>query len=351
MNDDSDIVRMLTNQVERLFQQSLDREAIDIAEKGKWPADLWQASVDMGLPLLLVPEEQGGSGLSWVAAISLFKLLGHYAVPLPVGETVLAAKWLADAGLEIPDGPLTIAPASSNGNGSLISVPWARNASHLVSVTVQDGVARTDCIALSADAVTMNCNIGRDPRDTVTVSGSMITQSASRQITGENPAMIDGALLRAGQMAGALQSVTAMAAEYANVRAQFGRPISKFQAVQQSLAQLASEAAAAAVAAMAAAAARDGGSAYFEIAVAKVRTGQAAGVGSALSHQTHGAIGFTDEHQLHYLTRRLLSWRSEFGSERYWARALGRHVLDSSSDTWSLIVDPAACNRVSHTLT
>ena len=43
--------------------------------------------------------------------------------------------------------------------------------------------------------------------------------------------------------------------------------------------------------------------------------GEAAGIGAAIAHQMHGAIGFTQEHQLHYLTRRLWSWRDEFGNE------------------------------------
>jgi hypothetical protein len=41
----------------------------------------------------------------------------------------------------------------------------------------------------------------------------------------------------------------------------------------------------------------------------------------------HGAIGFTDEHVLHYFTRRLWTWRAEFGSESQWARRLGTQVL------------------------
>jgi hypothetical protein len=41
----------------------------------------------------------------------------------------------------------------------------------------------------------------------------------------------------------------------------------------------------------------------------------------------HGAIGFTYEHSLHFLTRRLWSWRAEFGGESRWAIALGRQVV------------------------
>jgi acyl-CoA dehydrogenase len=55
-----------------------------------------------------------------------------------------------------------------------------------------------------------------------------------------------------------------------------------------------------------------------------VRAGEAAGLGAGIAHQVHGAIGFTYEHSLHFSTRRLWSWRAEFGSESRWAQALGR---------------------------
>jgi acyl-CoA dehydrogenase len=60
--------------------------------------------------------------------------------------------------------------------------------------------------------------------------------------------------------------------------------------------------------------------------VAKVRTGEAAGLGASIAHQAHGAIGFTYEHSLHFVTRRLWSWRAEFGAENHWSVALGREV-------------------------
>src|SRR5262249_10870347 len=56
----------------------------------------------------------------------------------------------------------------------------------------------------------------------------------------------------------------------------------------------------------------------------KLRVGEAAGKVCDVVHQVHGAIGFTHEHRLHQLTRRLWSWRDEFGVESAWALELGR---------------------------
>ena len=75
-----------------------------------------------------------------------------------------------------------------------------------------------------------------------------------------------------------------------------------------------------------------------EIAIAKVRGGEAAGTGAAIAHQVHGAMGFTYEHSLHHSTRRLWSWREEFGNESVWAARLGRMVAARGADElWPFI--------------
>lgn len=137
----------------------------------------------------------------------------------------------------------------------------------------------------------------------------------------------DGALACVALIAGAVQKAMELAIDHANVRIQFGKPLSKQQAVQQLLAALAEEAAAVAVAVEAAAAARDRGEAAFEIAAAKIRANRAAAMGAAIAHQIHGAIGFTQEHPLHHYTAALTYWRSAFGSDAYWGPRLGEAVL------------------------
>jgi len=63
-----------------------------------------------------------------------------------------------------------------------------------------------------------------------------------------------------------------------------------------------------------------------------VRVGEAAGIGASIAHQVHGAIGFTYEHALQFATRRLWSWRAEFGGESEWAAELGRSVAERGAD-------------------
>jgi len=102
---------------------------------------------------------------------------------------------------------------------------------------------------------------------------------------------------------------------------------------------LAGEVAAASAAADAAAEACSGEDiAVGQVAIAKVRGGEAAGTGAAIAHQVHGAMGFTYEHSLHQATRRLWAWREEFGNEAVWARRLGRMVAAHGADgLWPFI--------------
>ena len=100
------------------------------------------------------------------------------------------------------------------------------------------------------------------------------------------------------------------------------RPIGKFQAIQQYLAVMAGQVAGALGAADIAAEAIAEDVRVLPIAAAKVRTGEAASISAAIAHQVHGAIGFTHEHSLHFFTKRLWSWRDEFGSEAEWSGLL-----------------------------
>ncbi|EHN76869.1 acyl-CoA dehydrogenase, partial [Streptomyces coelicoflavus ZG0656] len=104
-------------------------------------------------------------------------------------------------------------------------------------------------------------------------------------------------------MAGAHDRVLELTVDHVTTRVQFGRPLAKFQAIQQELAKLAGEVAAASAAAdQAADAYVAGGDITFAVAVARARIGEAASKASAIAHQLHGAIGFTREHVLHRYT-------------------------------------------------
>jgi len=322
----SETARLFAETAERLFAEEATRAVKEAAESGTYPEKLWRVADAAGLLGALVPEDAGGAGANWAEAHAIVRAAGAHGVPAPVGETILAAGLLAACGIAIPDGPLTVLPGameiSAQGvSGMMRRVPWGRVAK--AGIAVSGG--RLLLVDIAEARVTPGVNLAREPRDDLALDGARVMAAAALPAHWSGDVLFQaGATLRAAQMAGAIGRVLEMTVRYAGERVQFGRPIARFQAVQQSLAMLAGEAAAAARAAEAAFAALDSGPGPHEAAVAKIRAGEAAGKAAAIAHQVHGAIGFTYEHDLHFLTKRLWSWRSEFGSESEWAVLLGR---------------------------
>ncbi|GAA3234239.1 acyl-CoA dehydrogenase family protein [Pseudonocardia petroleophila] len=305
---------------------------------------LWTALEETGLARLTLPEAAGGSEASFADAAEVLQAAGAHAARVPLVETDLLAGWLLHShGLEVPDGPLTAVAADlavdgTAVRGALERVPWARGVSAVVVLTPSHVVL----LPVDGLAVTDGANLAEEPRDRVVVDGAdavvaPVAEGAAAEFR------LRAALGRAQLLAGAARGALARTVQYAGERVQFGRPIGKFQAVQQQLALAASEVAASGAAASAAAAAadRDGfgaASAAFAVAAAKARTGEAAGEVARIAHQVHGAIGFTREHDLRLLTTRLWAWRDEDGSDARWQAELGATVLAAGPDAlWPLV--------------
>jgi alkylation response protein AidB-like acyl-CoA dehydrogenase len=193
-------------------------------------------------------------------------------------------------------------------------------------------------VAAACAPISQSTSLAGEPQDDVSFDG-VVPEAVQSVDLDQDRLVTFGAAIRLQQMAGALEKILEQSVQYALDRSQFGRPIAKFQAVQHNLAMLAGEVAAASAAADAAAEACSGSEiSVAEVAIAKVRGGEAAGTGAAIAHQVHGAMGFTYEHSLHHATRRLWAWREEFGNEAVWAQRLGRMVAAHGADQlWSFI--------------
>lgn len=343
---------ILLEQAGRLLQQQVTREALTAADQGEWQAPLWQEMERAGLPLALVTEECGGVGLPPADALRLLRLVGYHTLPLPLGETMLAQALWTQAGGGVLEGVVTLAPDMSASltkhgndyclNGVLRRVPWGAIADQILLVA-RDADGKTHLVRLSKGAATWESrrNVAYEPRDTllldqVTVSADAVLPApAILQADGFLPL---GALLRVQQMVGAMERVLDHALTYANERVQFGRAIGKFQAIQHMLAVAAGQYAASAAAADAAIEAYGTLDFDFAVAVAKARVGEAAGEVAAIGHQVHAAMGFTQEHLLHFATRRLWSWRDEFGAESFWQERLGQLVCVQGGDAlWPML--------------
>ncbi|MDF7774832.1 acyl-CoA dehydrogenase [Sphingomonas sp. AOB5] len=328
-----DEIALIRDAAQRLLNDHATRETIAAAETGGWPGELWSSLADAGLTMALVSEGGGGVGLDIADALDLAGLVAEYAAPVPFGETMLAA-WLLDrAGIAVPDGALTF--AGIDADRKLARIPWGRSA-QLVLVTEHNGQAVLALLEPGELNWEHATNMAGEPRDTATLDPAFDTARFVPSPISPTELRQLGAALRSAQIAGALRRSSDLAVLYATQRSQFGKTLSQFQAIQQSLAVLATQAAVATAAAGYAARAIAAGSPMPAIAIAKARCGEAAGAGSAIAHQIHGAIGFTLEHDLQFSTRRLLSWRDEFGGDAEWNEAFGRLVL-AGGDVWKAV--------------
>jgi acyl-CoA dehydrogenase len=309
-----------------------------LSEERRWDAGLWAALAEAGLTGVGLPEEAGGSGGEPADAVAIVRTLAAGAAAVPIAEQLLVAgPAVVAAGLELPsivdvltfvvaDG--VVAHASDDGDGpgrfvltgTATDIPWAQQAAHLA--VLASGPAGPVLALVVGENLELagSANLAGEPRGSVVLDGTPATGAllSPGQAAGLQARF---ALARAVQLAAALEQVLAWTVQYAGERQQFGRPLGKFQAIQMELAEMAGEVTAVTALTDAAVQALERGSADFVLAAAaaKVRAGAAVEVVARLAHQVHGAIGFTQEHKLHHLTRRLWSWREEAGSELAWA--------------------------------
>jgi acyl-CoA dehydrogenase len=328
MSDD-----LLRESCARLFADLATREAMEDAERGEFPGAMWAAVEDAGLARPQVEEKRGGAGGTWLDAYTVLHEAGRHTLPLPLAETIAGAWLLAQAGIDVPAGPLTVAQAgglSLNAgrlSGEAAAVPWGADAIYVVALA-------GDKVALLANGTAQavrEANLAGEPRDTLRWKDAVTL--ATGPLRGADAVTLM-AMMRAAQMAGAIERVLELSVRHVIERSQFGRPLAANQAVQQALAVLAGHSAAATAAAEHAFHAMARGDAEFEIAAAKIRCGEAASAATNLSHQAHGAIGFTREYGLQYATRRLWAWRAESGSDAYWSERLGRRVAARGIDAF-----------------
>jgi acyl-CoA dehydrogenase len=339
---------------ERIFADLADSQAIINAKNDGWKAQVWQALADSGLTLTWVPEAQGGAGAGIDDGFGVLRAAGRAALSVPLAETMLAGWLLTQGGISSPPGMMGVAPSHPHDritldtagllNGTARKVAFASEAAYLaVIVDAADG-AMIALVDVKSCQVLPGENLAGEASDTVKfVKVKPLATAPAPAGLSADSLLLMGAAVRAQQMAGALETMLAISVRYSTERIAFEKQISKFQAVQHNLARLGGETAAAVAAACSAAEAVTAGSlsddaGILEIAAAKIRCSEAAERGTGIAHQVHGAIGFTDEHMLHRLTLRALSWRDDFGNESYWGVRLGEFVASRGSDElWPLV--------------
>ncbi|CAM5642675.1 acyl-CoA dehydrogenase [Streptomyces pilosus] len=314
-----------------------DHQAADSTPCADLDRTVWDELERLGFTGLTVGEDLGGSGGDLLDAATVLTALG--TARTPYAEAVLVAgPALQEAGLGLPPGPLTAGRLEGTDalSGTARSVPWAR---HCDTVALLSDDRKLYLVSLDQPGVTVRAgtNIAGEARDDLHLDSATPLAAATLRPGHATRWQQRGALARSLAMGALAARVVESTAAYVREREQFGRPLRSFQAVGHSLARLAADGLAMQTAAAAAAVALrdDAEDADLALAVAKAETSALVRQVAAISHQLHGALGFTREHRLGAYTTRLWAWREEYGHELAWQQQLGR--LAAEGDLWDLV--------------
>ncbi|GAA0237456.1 acyl-CoA dehydrogenase [Actinomadura nitritigenes] len=340
-----DAVRAFTS---RQVTQAVVRAAVDAAAE-QAPA-FWDDLAGQGLLGLHLPEDAGGAGYGLVELAVVAEELGRAMTPGPFLPTVLASAVLHRAGhaahlpglasgatlgaVGLDAGGVTL--SRSGGGIALTGVSAPVLGGQLADVLVlaaADGDA-TAWVVLPRDAVTVEAlpshdltrRLARIRVDNATVPAESVVDLDAQDVRDL------AATLFAAESSGLADWATTIAAEYAKVREQFGRPIGQFQGVKHRCARMLAHAEQARACAWDAARAQDDpaakpGEASLAAAVAGATSVQAAFQTAKDCIQTLGGIGFTWEHDASLYLRRTQTLRVLLGSTAAWRRRVASLTL------------------------
>lgn len=328
-----------------------------------FPDHGWAAAGRAGWFRVLVGEDLDGLGLGLVELSSVFRAVGRRPFRGPLLEQAVVAPsvlaktcgaqtsrlracldgdglMMAAVSPSPPYGAGFGAVSLSGGklSGQISPVPYAVHASHFllpcregaeVVLVVVDG-ERADTTSLVSRDPTME--YGRVTFENAGInSDGVIARGADASKMLADIQGLQG-LMAASELAGIIEELTQMSADYAKTRHQFGRPIASFQAIRHMLADMAVRASA--VRSLTDVCVRDAAAQLERVpelgAVAKAYAARVARFVAEQSLQIHGAIGFTTEHPLHLYFNRTLTLQSFLGEPSRTCYELGRQLLSDA---------------------
>lgn len=276
----------------------------------------WKAISELGWPGIAIAEEHGGEGLGTVELIILLEELGYYCAPTPLisnayagaviqaaGSDEQKAEWLPGIASGEARGAAELAcdpdPILGAAGGASILVMASGNGAKLVKPEDAE-LERIDMIDTTRAYYRVKAEGGEDMPGDIAHAGSV------------------GQVAVAAELVGVAQRALDMSVEYAKERQQFGRPIGAYQAVSHRLAEMLWAVEEARSLTYSAAWAADSDPDLLPIAasMAKARASDAAASVTHDAIQTLGGIGFTWEHDVHFLLKRARTMGQMMGSAR-----------------------------------
>ena len=331
-------------------------------EKG-YTTELWRQMGEMGWMGLIIPEEYGGAGGSFLDLVVLLEEMGRACLPGPFFSTVvLGGLTILEAGNteqkkellpKLAEGRLLLTlaiteesakytadgiqiRAKQSGNefviqGTKLFVPDAHVSDYIICA------ARTKETGIPEDGITLFmvdtqnpgviCNmlntIAGDKQcevifDNVKVSTRNILGNIHEGWNVLNKVLEKATVAQCAEMAGGAKQILEITVDYAKQRKAFGHPIGSFQAIQHYCANMLVEADGSSLMVNNAAwRLSEGLPATQEVSMTKILTNEFFRHIAALCLQIHGAIGFTEDHDVPLYFKRAKAWEISLGNTSY----------------------------------
>jgi alkylation response protein AidB-like acyl-CoA dehydrogenase len=303
-----------------------------------WSAERWAKLAALGVTGLTVPESYGGLGMDELSLVGVLEESGRAGMPEPIVGTVavgapllneigpdeLRKRWLGEVagGRAVLGVGLSFAPFVDHADTSDLLLLQHGDELHAVS--------RNEVTLVSEPALDRARRLARvewEPRAATRFA------SGEPAATAVESAFDRGALATAAQLLGVSQRLVELAVEHARHREQFGKPIGTFQAVKHMLADalLQLEMARPVVYRAAYSVARCVPERALDVSMAKAYASNAVTRAARVGLQTHGAIGYTWEHDLHLWMKRGWALAAAWGDASWHRARVGSAVLPRGS--------------------
>ena len=327
---------------------------------------LWKEMAELGWTGLGIPEEHGGSGLSFVEMGVLLEEMGRLLTPGPFfassvmatsairelatpdqqarllpslasGETIATVAIFEQARNWSPERPATTATRQTDGwmlQGRKRSVLNGADANFLLVTAATDDGVGVFAVDASLDGVAIDRESVLDPTrrqaeivfDTVTV-GDEARLGAADSSAGLRRVLAIATIGLAAEQVGGAQACMEMSVDYAKSRYQFGRPIGSYQAIKHRCANMLMNVEHARSVVHHAVRMIDHPA---ELPIAAPLAGSIASAAyvwvAGETIQVHGGIGFTWEHNAHLYLKRAKASSLLFGGPRYQRDLMGRAI-------------------------
>ncbi|HZJ27917.1 MAG TPA: acyl-CoA dehydrogenase family protein [Acidimicrobiia bacterium] len=298
----------------------LDKECPPAVVRAAWTnADgrsgaAWTALGEMGALGVLVAEADGGLGLSELDAVLLAEETGRAALPEPFVEHVLVGAPIV-GGEDYATGAATVTAGDP-------LVPYADSADAIVRLG-------HDSFRCAATAASLDSRQSVDgSRRLFSIDGAEPRRALTRSEV--STAYWRGVLGFSAQLVGLAHHLLDVTIVYVTDRRQFGAPIGSFQALKHKLAdvRIAIEFSAPLVYRAAYSLAHADPEAAVHVSMAKAAAADAATLAARHALQCHGAIGYSDEHDLHLWMKRVWALAATWGDADWHRDRVARATLD-----------------------